>query len=369
VEKRTSTFHDFPYATPQRKCIHCWIVNVTPPGFDHCIHRCSYCYARDAVFSRPSTGTLEVYDNLPELVERDLDRIALCPPISISNTTDPCQDVPEVQRQTARLVHLLVGRGPSFFIVTKGDATFLLDVPGFAQRERVMVATTIEGPPEVLELLSPRAPNFQERLGSVRRLAAAGVRCVVRLDPVFPHVYRGLYGSGWRDRLEKLLDGFAAAGAGHVICSTGRLSRRKGPGAPGPPALERMAALAESLDAGLGRELRRDYRFDRSGTSAGYLWRRAQRLAFHRWLRGACEARGLTYATCQETTARETDSQTVTTCEGTWLPFCVKGLDGRFEPIQGCTALCHVTCRERARPPCGRRSLVTPQPLRISQLR
>jgi DNA repair photolyase len=369
VAKRSSTFHDFPYATPRRKCIHCWIVNVTPPGFDHCMHRCTYCYARDAVFSRQRTGTLEVYTNLPELVERDLDRMALCPPISISNTTDPCQDVPEVRRQTRRLVRLLVERGPSFFIVTKGEATFLLDVPGFAERERLMVATTIEGPPEVLERLSPRAPSYERRLGSVRRLAAAGVRCVVRLDPVFPHVYRGLYGAGWQDRIAGLLDEFAAAGCRHVICSTGRLSRRRGPGSPWPPSFQRIAALVEGLDGRLAEELRRDYAFDRSGTSAGYLWRREERLAFHRWLRGACESRGLTYATCQETAAAETDSPASGTCEGTWLPFCVKGLGGRFEPVQGCTSLCHVTCRGRARPPCGRRALATAEPLRISQLR
>ena len=173
VHKKSSTFHDFPYDKPQRKCLHCWIVNVTPPGFDHCTHQCAYCYARDAIFSRQRSGVLEVYDNLPELVERDLDRITLCPPLSISNTTDPCQDVPELRREVTRLVRLLVGRAVSFAIVTKGDATFLLDIEGFAGHPRRLVATTIEGPPGVLRLLSPRAPAFWERLASVRRLSAA----------------------------------------------------------------------------------------------------------------------------------------------------------------------------------------------------
>ena len=150
VHKKSSTFHDFPYDKPQRKCIHSWIVNVTPPGFDHCVHQCVYCYARDAIFSREPTGTLEVYDNLPELVARDLDRITLCPPVSISNITDPCQPVPELRREVARLVRLLVERGVSFVIVTKGDARFLLEVAGFAAHPRGHVATTIEGPAEVL---------------------------------------------------------------------------------------------------------------------------------------------------------------------------------------------------------------------------
>lgn len=369
VHRRSSTFHDFPYDKPQRKCIHCWIVNVTPPGFDHCMHQCVYCYARDAIFSRDGGGVMEVYKNLPELVARDLDRISLCPPISISNTTDPCQAVPELRREVARLVRLVVERGPSLLVVTKGDARFLLDVPGFGGRPHTVVATTIEGPPEVLRLLSPRAPAFEERLASMRALAEAGVATVARLDPVFPHVYQAVYGRGWFERLGRLVEQFAGSGCGHVICSTGRLSRRPPRGLHTAPSLVRMENLVAGIDGEAAAGLRRDYVFDRSGTSAGYLWRRPHRLAFHRRLRALCEASGLTYATCQETSAAETDSPGIPNCEGHPLPFSIKALDGQFHPLEGCTALCHVACRGVARPPCGRRALASPAPLRLRQLR
>jgi DNA repair photolyase len=88
--KKGSTLHDFPYDSPKRKCLHAWVINVTPPGLAHCRHHCVYCYARDALYADLSPEQ-KVYSNLPELVERDLKRIDLCPPISISNTTDPCQ--------------------------------------------------------------------------------------------------------------------------------------------------------------------------------------------------------------------------------------------------------------------------------------
>ncbi|NQT87425.1 hypothetical protein HQ560_11715 [bacterium] len=368
VHKKTSTFHDFPYDKPQRKCIHSWIVNVTPPGADHCIHACAYCYARDAVFARDSGGVLEVYDNLPELVERDLDRITLCPPFSISNTTDPCQAVPEVVREVVRLVRLLLDRGLSFLIVTKGDAAFLLDVPGFAEHERRMVATSIEGPPEVLRLLSPKAPSFEERLESVRRLSAAGVFTAVRLDPVLPPAWEALYGRDWFARVEGVIGQFAGAGCRHVIASTGRLARRPGPG-QAESSLARLEALVGSIDRRAAAAFRRDYAYDASGTSAGYLWRREARVAFHQRARRACETQGMTYATCQETDAAETDSAGLRHCEGGDLPFCVKGLDGRFHPVEGCTAQCHVACRGLERPPCGRRELVSPAPLRLRKLR
>ncbi|MFC1927969.1 hypothetical protein ACFLW7_05290, partial [Chloroflexota bacterium] len=45
IAKKGSTFHDFPYAHPERKCFHCWIINVTPPGPSQCVHSCIYCYA------------------------------------------------------------------------------------------------------------------------------------------------------------------------------------------------------------------------------------------------------------------------------------------------------------------------------------
>jgi hypothetical protein len=67
VAKKGSTFHDFPYTSPRRKCIHCWIINVTPPGPYQCTHHCLYCYARDAIYANYSPDMM-VYNNLPELV-------------------------------------------------------------------------------------------------------------------------------------------------------------------------------------------------------------------------------------------------------------------------------------------------------------
>jgi len=117
--KLGSTLHDFPCVSERRKCIHLWPINVTPAGLQHCRHACTFCYARDAIYA--DYGPQTVYSNLPELVEADLDRIDICPPISASNTTDPCQGVAAVQRAVARLVRLIMSRGIPFLITTKGN--------------------------------------------------------------------------------------------------------------------------------------------------------------------------------------------------------------------------------------------------------
>ena len=125
IDKKGSTLHDYPYSTPARKCPHFWIINVTPPGPAHCVHRCLYCYAREAIYSNRSADTL-IYRNLPELVEKDLKRISLCPPISISNVSDPCQPIPELRAEVKRLIKLLMDYGVAFALTTKGELALRL---------------------------------------------------------------------------------------------------------------------------------------------------------------------------------------------------------------------------------------------------
>lgn len=364
VAKKTSTFHDWPYSGPGRKCFHSWIVNLTPPGKDHCVHDCVYCYARHAIYSRAPRGIMHVYSNLPELVERDLARIRLCPPLSISNTTDPCQAVPEVRRETRRLVELLLRRGLSFSITTKGDPSFLLDIDGFASFPRRFVAVTIEGPPDVLRLLSPGAPPYEVRLEALRRLSAGGVACVARLDPVLIHLWRALYGEGWRRELRAVLRDLRGAGASHVVSSTGRLSRS----GPSPSMLDRIRGIVERVSPAEAEAMEGDYAFSREGGSAGLFLRRPLRIGFHRLARADAEGVGLTYATCMETRAEETDTPGLPHCEGVGLPFSLKGPDGVFRGVPGCTANCHVRCR-LVPPACGRRGLASRRPLRLAELR
>ncbi len=364
VPKRTSTFHDWPYSGPQRKCFHAWIVNLTPPGRDHCIHNCTYCYARHAIYSRAPRGVMQIYSNLPELIERDLARIRLCPPLSISNTTDPCQAVPELRRETRRLVELLLRRGPSFSITTKGDPSFLLEVEGFAAFPRKFVAVTVEGPSDVVSTLSPGAPPYDARLEALRRLSSEGVACVARLDPMLIHVWRALYGGEWVAKLRAVLRDFKSSGASHVVSSTGRLSKS----GPAPSMFDRLRELVAGVSTAEAAAMERDYAFSREGGSTGYFLKKPLRLGFHRLARAEAEGLGLTYASCLEARAEETDSHGLPHCEGVAIPFSLKGPDGVFRGVPGCTANCGVQCR-LATPGCGRRALASQRPLRLAELR
>lgn len=264
IAKKSSTFHDFPYPSSERKCLHCWIINVTPPGPNQCLHKCIYCYAREAIYSNYSEDTL-VYNNLPELVEKDLKKLTLCPPISLSNVSDPCQDISELRREVKRLVQLLMDYGVSFFITTKGDPSFLLELPGFIEYKPKLIATTIEGTPEILQLLSPAAPPFDTRVATVHKLSNLGIDTVIRFDPIFMHLFQAVYGDSWSSKIAELIHVFSATGAKHIIASTGKLSKKRPPDHKGTSIWRRIYQVIHNQSPPQLRSLNRNMCMKRLG--------------------------------------------------------------------------------------------------------
>ncbi|MGQ9732589.1 MAG: hypothetical protein ACUVX8_15125 [Candidatus Zipacnadales bacterium] len=367
ISKRSSTLHDFPYVGFRRKCYHPWIINVTPPGQAHCIHNCTFCYAREAIYSDLGEQPI-VYDNLPELIEQDLARISLVPPVLLCTTTDPCQAVDAVREETRRIVATLVRHGVPFAITTKGNPAFLGELKGFWEYERKAVLVSIEGPPEVLSVLSPHAPSYEARLATVRAIAQHQTWVGVRLDPYFVHVYQGLYGANWWKRTEALLDAFAEAGARHVTGSTGRLDHRRSRIHTHSMFSRLLSLVASNISVEAAEKMSHEYVPGWSGTCRGYVLRENLRRELHQRLREACERRHMTYASCQEL-PRRYDSAGLATCEGFCLPYMRRERDSSLRPIEGCTANCHVTCAGLDTPPCGRPELVRPAPYQPSMLR
>jgi DNA repair photolyase len=311
-----------------------------------------------------------IYNNLPELVERDLKKLTLCPPISLSNISDPCQDIRQLKREVKRLIGLLMDYGVSFFITTKGDPSFLLGLPGFIKYKPKFIAITIEGTPDVLELLSPRAPSFDARVAAAAKLSSVGIDIVIRFDPILVHLFQALYDAFWFEKIAGLLDVFTAAGARHVTASTGRLSKRRAPsgGHEGTSMWQRIYKVIDSQSPLAAKKFEQEYSYEAHWSGGGYRLRRDLRLSFHRKVKELVEARGMTYATCQELSAGESDSPGIPHCEGLPLPFARKRADGRFKPVPGCTANCHISCRGLPNPACGQAELVSCEPLRIRDL-
>jgi len=166
------------------------------------------------------------------------------------------------------------------------------------------------------------------------------------------------------------VDVFATIGAKHVTASTGRLSKRRSPsaGREGTSTWQRIYKAIHSQSLLASKKFEQEYIYEAYWSGGGYRLRRDLRIGFHRRVRQLVEARGMTYATCQELAADESDSQSIPHCEGLPLPFVRKQAGGRFEPIGGCTANCHVSCRDLSTPPCGQSELISCGPLRLRKL-
>jgi len=167
------------------------------------------------------------------------------------------------------------------------------------------------------------------------------------------------------------VDVFATIGAKHVTASTGRLSKRRSPsaGREGTSTWQRIYKVIHSQSPLAAKKFEQEYIYEAHWSGGGYRMRRDLRVDSHRKVRESVEAKGITYATCQELPAEESDSQSIPHCEGLPLPFARKQAGGRFEPISGCTANCHVSCRGLSTPACGQSELISYEPLRLRKLR
>lgn len=223
----------------------------------------------------------------------------------------------------------------------------------------------------MLGLLSPREPSFEARVATARKLSNMGIDVIIRLDPILPHLFQALYGDSWFEKVAELIDVFAALGARHITVSTSRLSKKRSPSGAyeGTSIWQRIYRVISSQSALAAKRFEHEYIYEAHWSGGGYRLRRDLRLRLHRGVKELVEARGMTYATCRELSAEESDSRGIPHCEGLPVPFARKQTDGSFKPVLGCTANCHVSCLGLSRPPCRQAELISCEPLRLKKLR
>jgi len=158
-------------------------INIT----NGCLFQCVYCYAR-GYSQAPAKGTVELYVNLPDLLEGELARKRKIPSWVIMNTSSDCfQPNPEVLKVTYVVMRLLLDHGIGISFLTKGviPQPFLRL---FAKSPEKVLAQI------GLVSLSKRygidyealAPSPELRLHNIRKLKEIGIPCEVRMDPIIP---------------------------------------------------------------------------------------------------------------------------------------------------------------------------------------
>lgn len=193
-----------------------------------CEHGCIYCYARVSHEYLGFSAGLDfeskimVKTNAPELLERELSKKSWKPQaVALSGNTDCYQPVERTLGLTRRCLEVFLRFRNPVTIVTKNSLIERdLDILApMARRRLVHVAlsvTTLD--PALARRMEPRTSTPAHRLGTLRRLADAGVPVGVLVSPVIP---------GLTDQeLPAILEAAAAHGA---TTATALLLRLAGP--------------------------------------------------------------------------------------------------------------------------------------------
>ncbi len=158
-------------------------INIT----NGCLFRCAYCYAR-GYSQAPSAGFVELYGNLPKLLEEELARKRKIPSWVVMNTSSDCfQPHPEVLTVSYEVMRLLLDQGIGISFLTKGE------IP------RPFIRLFAKAPEKVLAQIGlvslsegywkdyePLAPSPKLRLNNIGKLKEIGINCEVRMDPIIP---------------------------------------------------------------------------------------------------------------------------------------------------------------------------------------
>lgn len=240
-----------------------------------CSHACVYCYITSYI---PNAFQCRPKVQLLKRVKRDLLKIDLRKPISMSNSSDPYPPEEKELLLTRRCLELFQERKCKVLLITKSNLV-LRDLD-LLERFRCAVSFTITTlQPRIYKKLEPAAPKPELRLKTIRELSRAGIPCAVRMDPIIP---------GLNEReIRQILKCSARAGALHVTASTFK---------PRPDSWKRFSLLFPELS----EKLRRLY-FEKGERhrNAWYLPAELRREILQK-VRLACDENGVTFASCRE---------------------------------------------------------------------
>jgi DNA repair photolyase len=160
-------------------------INIT----NGCLFQCAYCYAR-GYSQAPPKGAVQLYANLPDLLEEELRRKKVIPPWVILNTSSDCfQPHPDILDLTFRVIQILLNHGIGLSFLTKGEISRkCLDLFRRSPQKVLAQIGVVSLSERYRKEYEPFAPPAEERLGNIEALRRIGILPEVRIDPIIPFV-------------------------------------------------------------------------------------------------------------------------------------------------------------------------------------
>lgn len=154
-----------------------------------CIFQCAYCYAR-GYSQTPKAGEVNLYVNLPALLEMELSRKRTFPSWVILNTSSDCfQTHPDILDVSFKTIQILLDHHIGISFLTKGVIPQRFIQLFEPCRDKVLAQIGLVSLSErYWKEYEPGTPSPRNRLENIRRLKEAGILPEVRIDPIIPFV-------------------------------------------------------------------------------------------------------------------------------------------------------------------------------------
>ncbi len=234
-----------------------------------CSHNCIYCYATYI----PRFRELRKKERLLVRLEKDLRRMDLNLPISMSNSSDPYPAIEKREEITKRCIELMKEYGAKLMIVTKSNIVER-DIRILSEMNCCVAITVTSF--KFARILEPNAPEPEKRIEALKKLKDSGVPVILRLDPILPFINEG--------EVERILN--LCSFVDHVVTSTLKLKN---------DSFKRICDAFPKL-----REIYRELYFEKGSRIGSYYLPKQVRIKILRRVEELCKNLGLKCAFCRE---------------------------------------------------------------------
>jgi DNA repair photolyase len=344
IQRKVKVIHDFPYRIGGRKCPHTGIVNITKSG--QCIFDCSYCYAKGYRWSTKK-AIIEVFENTPELLDKELRKIKICPPLYFCAVTDPFQPLPLVYNTSLESMNVAVKHNVYFRVITKSHYVLKILETDWFKYEKFHVSLTCESINNRKLRAISKAPDIKKRLAAIQELKSAGIKVTARIDPIVAGLTSDF------DEISELVEALYSQEIDHVTVSTGIFNSKV--------FNNLILSVRESEFSRLDPIIRASYEC----SNGSYKMNKHNLLEFYQNLDSLFQRYGMKFSTCLDS-VNSADLSCFSPCDSiSKLTF--RNCFGQFVPI--CSSNCINDCPNKESPPCGNEKLITEYPFKWSTLR
>lgn len=344
IQRKAKVIHDFPYKISGRKCPHTGIINITKSG--HCVFDCSYCYAKGYRWSTKK-GAIEVFENTPELLDKELSKIKICPPLYFCAVTDPFQPLSLVYKTSLESMKVAVNHNVYFRVITKSHYVLKILETDWFNYGKFHISFTCESiNGKKLRAISD-APHITKRLAAIEELKSAGIKVTARVDPIVAGLTNNF------DEISELVEALYSNEITHITVSTGTFNPRV--------FNNLILSVGESEFSRLVPKIKSSYELSK-GT---YKMNKQDQMVFYQELDSLFRRYGMKFSACLDN-INSANLSCFSPCDSI-SKLALKNGSGQFMPI--CSSDCVNNCPNRKSPPCGEKKLMAEYPFTWSTLK